>query len=295
MKRGTLWATVTERTQSALECGALQPIPTDSEFIEQGGIRFLVRVVSNLARKDQAHQQAKQAIAPGKAFNPFLPYEEDLFVANLSETHLCLLNKFNVVEYHLLIVTRAFEDQETLLNLQDFAALWICLSETTGLGFYNSGTAAGASQRHKHLQIVPLPIAPEGASVPIQPLLTLAQWHDGIGKAPGLPFAHAIAQLDLHPDLPATAAAPVILDAYFKLLVSVGLKASEGRAITAYNLLITQQWILIVPRTQERFESISVNALGFAGSLFVRDQEQLQRLKDCRPLTLLSAVAVPVD
>lgn len=36
---------------------------------------------------------------PKKAFiNPFLPYEEALWVAHLSSTHTLLLNKFNVVE-----------------------------------------------------------------------------------------------------------------------------------------------------------------------------------------------------
>ncbi|NIO40609.1 MAG: phosphorylase, partial [Burkholderiales bacterium] len=40
------------------------------------------------------------------AMNPFLPYGKDLFVSDISETHLALLNKFNVIDYHLLIVTR---------------------------------------------------------------------------------------------------------------------------------------------------------------------------------------------
>ena len=32
------------------------------------------------------------------------------------------------------------------------------LAEFDGLGFYNGGETAGASQPHKHLQIVPLPL-----------------------------------------------------------------------------------------------------------------------------------------
>jgi len=62
----------------------------------------------------------------------------------------------------------------------------------------------------------------------------------------------------------------------------------------AYNLLATRDWILMVPRSQDSFASISVNSLGFAGSLFVRDEEQMQILKDQQPMTILTQVAMPI-
>src|SRR5918996_906976 len=137
---GTLWPRLLERTTHAIQCGALQSIATESEIIERDGIGFLVRIVSNLARKEQAKRdQDRQTTVSGGEFNPFLPYDEDLFVADISDTHLALLNKFNVVDYHLLIVTRAFEDQDSLLTLDDFEALGICLAEFEGLVFYNAG------------------------------------------------------------------------------------------------------------------------------------------------------------
>ncbi|MDB9335366.1 phosphorylase, partial [Nodularia spumigena CS-590/01] len=95
LKPGTLWKSIKEQTENALKCGALLSIPTDFEFVEQNGSKFLVRILSNLARKDTAKQQKKKT-------NPFLPYEQDLFVADISQTHVCILNKFNVVDYHLL-------------------------------------------------------------------------------------------------------------------------------------------------------------------------------------------------
>ena len=49
------------------------------------------------ARERARQQQGKTAPA-----NPFLPYEEDLYVCDLSPTHVCLLNKFNVVDHHFL-------------------------------------------------------------------------------------------------------------------------------------------------------------------------------------------------
>ena len=160
LKPGTLWTRIQKQTRHGLECGALQSIATDYEFVEDNGVNFLVRVLTNLTRKDEAKKKQDKAAKKGKDFNPFLPYEEDLFVSDISQTHLCLLNKFNVVENHLLIVTREFEEQESLLNYQDFQAMWACLREIDGLIFYNGGKIAGASQRHKHLQLVPTPLAP---------------------------------------------------------------------------------------------------------------------------------------
>lgn len=57
-----------------------------------------------------------------KPANPFLPYDENLWVAHLSATHTLLLNKFNVVAHHTLVVTREYEPQEAPLSPQDMAA-----------------------------------------------------------------------------------------------------------------------------------------------------------------------------
>lgn len=289
LKPGALWDLATARTQQALACGALQPIPTESEWIEQGGVRFLVRILVNIARKEAA---AKQKVTPdGKPFNPFLPYDQDLFVADLSPTHVCLLNKYNVVDHHLLIITRSYEAQEDLLNLADLTALWICLNEVDGLGFYNSGKQAGASQPHKHLQLLPLPLVPTGEKVPIEAAFAAADWQDGIGISPVLPFQHAIARLDWHKGLTPQQAAQITIEVYYKLLTALRLYNAAGLE-GAYNLLITREWLLIVPRSQEQFESISVNSLGFAGTLFVRNLQQFEQLKAISPLRLLSGVAI---
>nr|MDQ2693811.1 phosphorylase [Pseudomonadota bacterium] len=101
----TLWARMVEQTARARRCGKLQSLATEQVVVEQGGIRFVLRRLASLARKQNA------AAEPA---NPFLPYDRDLFVADVSSGHVALLNKFNVMDHHLLIVTRDFVDQETL-------------------------------------------------------------------------------------------------------------------------------------------------------------------------------------
>ncbi len=289
MLPGTLWARIIEQTQHALDCGALRSIPTNYEIVEQDGVQFLVRILANLTRKELATQQQLQTVPSGEAFNPFLPYEEDLFVADLSETHVCLLNKFNVVDYHLLIITRAFEAQESLLTLQDFLALWRCLTEYDGLAFYNAGRKAGASQRHKHLQLIPLPLF-SGIAIAIEPWLASAEFEGTVATIPQLPFVHGLMRLSSWVQSPGKTAAAETIACYHTLLDRLNLRAGS-----AYNLLATREWLLIVPRSQESFNSIAVNSLGFAGSLFVRDQAQMQLLKDQQPMTILTQVAVPLD
>lgn len=298
LQTGSLWPAILRQTAHALRRGALRPIETVQMVLEERGMDFLVRQVSSLARKEKARQTHKAAAGTRSAVNPFLPYDPDLFVADLSDTHVALLNKYNVIDHHLLIVTRCFKPQEALLDLADFAALLTAMSEFDGLGFYNGGAQSGASQPHKHLQIVPLPLGEAGPPLPIEAVLVPGCMDQPIGSVPGLPFLHAFAPLELAP-VASPHAAHAAFDCYRALLDAAGLRAidvnGEAHQSAPYNLLVTRRWMLLVPRHSECVEGISVNALGFAGSLFVRDEAQLQVVKRLGPMSVLQRVALPVD
>jgi ATP adenylyltransferase len=282
-KSGSLWPTLLERTAHARDRKKMLSIPAESVVIKQCGVAFQVHVITAMAKKEEA-----KAAQPNT--NPFLPYDPDLFVAEISPTHVALLNKFNVVDHHLLIVTRAYEDQEALLTREDCAALLIGLAEIDGLGFYNAGPAAGASQRHKHLQLIPLSALHE-PHLPIEPLLRSVKMVGAPGTVPDFPFLHAYAPMD--PDWidPRKDGASSLVACYHSLLRAVGLAVEEPSA--PYNLLVTRQWLLLVPRSQDCFEGISINALGFAGALLVKDAAQLEILRTRGPMTALQRVALP--
>jgi ATP adenylyltransferase len=297
-EKGTLRQTLAAITQRAISIGALVPIPTGYDFIEDGGVRFFVRILKSLALKDEEKKKQEAKTKTGTQGNPFLPYEKDLFIADISPTHVAILNKFNVVEQHLLIVTREFENQRDLLTVTDFEALWACLTEYESLGFYNGGEAAGASQPHKHLQVVPLPLAPEGSGVPIESLIISDQFSNGLGTIPGLPFLHVFVRFggDTTQSLKMTAEHTFVL--YCDMLRFMGLQAPapEGRTRQSgpYCLLVTREWMLLVPRSKEFFEGISINSLGFAGALLVRDEQQMEILRKYGPMSALKAVALPL-
>jgi len=293
---GTLWQNIIRTTEHALKTGALVPISTHERFIEDSGVRFVVRVLDGLRRKKEAKQEQEAAVLSGKPVNPFLPPDPDLTVAEVTDTHLALLNKFNVVEHHLLIVTKRFEDQDTLLTVNDIKALWTCMAEYNSLGFYNGGREAGASQQHKHLQVVPLPLASKGPRIPLEPIFTGAP-RIGITALPALPFIHAFVRFDTEMTGSSADAALVIHGLYTVLLRSLGMQTPDpGRLALAsapYCLLLTRDWMLLVPRSREHFEDISLNSLAFAGSLFVQSEAQFERLVSCGPMNALKSVTLP--
>lgn len=279
---GTLQATLLERTANARRCGALEFLPTTTEVIEQDGIPFQVRVLEPSA-VEEIDKAARSNVDP-------FPHDPDLFVTPISATHIALINKISAVEHHLLIATRAFEDQRCQLTQKDCEALLIGLTEIDALGFYNAGDEAGASHTHKHLQLMPLDatIAP----LPIEPLLRFAQTDRMI--VPRLPFRHAYAAMDHDWTNPEKDSGASLHACYRKVLHAAGLSVdatSGSHGLTApYNLLITRKWMLVVPRSHECFQGISVDALGFVGIFLVRDRQQLATLRRFGPMTALQHV-----
>ena len=245
-------------------------IESEPHFIVDQGVEFVVRLATDFERQVARMPRNK----PG---NPFLPPDEPLYLGPVSPTHFALLNKYHVIENHLLVVTREYVDQEVLLDLADFEALVACLpADTPAIGFYNGGSGSGASQPHKHLQVVTLPLSPR-AAIPLEPLLV-----------DGAPFPHAFARIDRRE--------PAALHAcYRELLQQAGLGALPGpgaaRQSHPYNLVIARDWMMVVPRSRDRFEGVPLNSLAFVGAFFVRRQEQLEAVRRLGPLAVLAHAA----
>jgi ATP adenylyltransferase len=280
LPRGTLWPAIVERTRAALATGALAAIDTEERLVEQAGFVFSLRRASTLAAKpvtalDAAHERRS---------NPFLPPDPALVVGEVSDTHLAVLNKFPVIPHHLLLVTRELIPQTAPLDRDDVTAMLAGLAEYPALAFYNGGEGAGASQPHKHLQVVPVPLVAgnplpfERDDLPANPILS---------QVPGFAFAHALAALPPNCTADPEAAADEVL--------AVCRRALAGAQVGAgpYNLLCTSRRLLVVARAADRFRGVSVNSLGFAGSLFAKDAQQLALLASVAPLDVLAAVSRP--
>jgi sulfate adenylyltransferase (ADP) / ATP adenylyltransferase len=315
--------------------------PADGEALPARDIPFLIRTVQSLARKDAAAVVPRDPVSPAPytprrddSFNPFLPYETAMFVQELPPSHVLLLNKFNVVENHTLVVTKDFEEQSSLLTARDFTAMWDCLhADIDGLAFYNAGKIAGASQRHKHLQVVPCPLIPIGrdfgngeARTPFDSVFD-GVIDEGIAcsSSPYLPFMHRAVRMDDCAMLPPARAGELTMSKYTELIRTLGTDVgmacqlyqtdeaddvdemdramskdeSSGQQPFSYNLLVTRAYMWMVPRRRECFRDesafqgkISVNSLGFAGCLLVRDAEQLKQVRRS-PMQVLEYTSFP--
>ena len=60
------------------------------------------------------------------------------------------------------------------------------------------------------------------------------------------------------------------------------------------NLLMTREWMLLIPRSRESWRDVSINALGYAGFFFLRRREQQLAVESYGPMNVLSSAALPL-
>ncbi|WEM43564.1 DUF4922 domain-containing protein [Photobacterium sp. DA100] len=244
----TLWDRASRVAECALAGGSLMPIVTDAQVIEEQGISYFAHVVTANA--------TKKFRATSTQGNPFLPYDQSLYVAEAGQGHVCLLNKFPVLSPHLLICSKAFVPQQSCLTLADFRAWLLGFDHPDVFGFYNSGPQAGASQSHRHMQLVKSPI-------PLEPVITQGR----------LPFDHALVSLQAMD-------AEVLYDHYLAMMGQLSLlPMTAGGECTPYNLLLTERWMLLFPRSKNNIEGIFANGINYSGRFLVKQAEQLEWLK----------------
>lgn len=296
-----LWQLIQQKYDAAQQSQASTLTETNVQIIQEGNVNFILRIAAKLLEKPKAPKVLAGDKTTTAWQNPFLPPDPALFITHLSTTHSLLLNKFNIVPHHVLVVTRDFQLQTDPLNSADLAATWQTLQAMPlgGLAYYNSGPISGASQPHKHMQVVPLPLA-EGYP-PVVPLWTKLV-NDGptstsngdvdMNTFPCVAFGSHIqaAEVDSNPE--------TLEKLYLKLLDRTKTYMSTKTAATdvgsedtcSYNFLMTKQFMLIVPRKCEYDGPVGCNSVAFAGSFFVRSKEELDYVCTRGPINVLKTV-----
>ncbi|KWU45446.1 ATP adenylyltransferase [Rhodotorula sp. JG-1b] len=294
----------------------------DSEVVELDD-EFEVRLVPGLAKKPQGEghsadsDRKKEDAAPSDPFAP--PYIEELFVAeetvkedenDAGETFVVLLNKFCVVPRHALLVTKEFVRQGTPLSPLELFATWSIVKQLGArekhVGFFNCGPESGASQPHKHLQFMPL----SGGVAPFDEIVGAhkPQNRKSCFQLP-LPYANFTALIEAPSsasDIPAYLGQrflellDLMIDHRRRLVeedASVTPAGAEGGRVRlsdlSYSLIITPSYLHLVPRrrekyTTERGHELSINALGYAGMMLVKDQESLEDVQKVGVLAILT-------
>lgn len=68
---------------------------------------------------------------------------------------------------------------------------------------------------------------------------------------------------------------------------------SRKDAEQSYNMVLTSTFMMLVPRRTEFCGPVAVNSMGFAGSMLMRSQEELDYIRAEGPMRILAAVGVP--
>ena len=275
-------------SQLALECsaraersGALVPLETERVDVSSAP-HFVVR---RLLASTPKHLRRE-----GPKPNPFLPWDRELEVERLGESHVLLLNKYPVQRGHLLLITQHWQPQSGWLDALDWRHVARVDLDSTGLWFFNSSAAAGASQPHRHLQL--LPRSTSSLLCPLQPeferQLQSGQRH--------WPWRYCLSQRRagwLNPE----AAAGELEEIYHAHALELGLgsRARDPGPLHPYNLVFGRDWLMTVRREREHWAGFSVNALGFAGYLLVTQESEQDWLHQHGGEALLAAVAVPAQ
>jgi len=268
------WRNALEVSRQALEQGAL--VPLDTRLIEDPALEpFLLRELTGLP--------PRHLRAPGPRPNPFLPWDRPLQVDRLDGGHVLLLNKYPVQRAHLLVITHDWQPQSGWLRPLDWQAVAQVAADTGGLWFFNSSATAGASQPHRHLQLLPRQAGQR--SCPLAPLL-LGQLAD---EQPPWPWAY---RLSRRRDPLGGSDLPELYRLHASDL-GLGSPAQHNAPLHAYNLLFDDAWFLTVRRECEHQAGFSINGLGFAGCLLCTAGSDRDWLLRHGPWSLLEAVATP--
>ncbi|WP_269622933.1 ATP adenylyltransferase [Prochlorococcus marinus] len=276
MTKGYYWEKAKIVTEQAVENSSLKPIKT---------------IVSNIKINESNYFEFRKVISDswkikriyGPKINPFKPWDKNLEVDLVGDNHILILNKYPVQLCHMLLITKEWQPQNGWLSYQDWKAFKIVDNDTNGLWFFNSCSESGASQPHRHIQLLP-----RNNKMKICPL------EDSYNNLKNQKlFNNKILDniLIIYRDQNKESSQD-IYEKYLYLCnkLGIGQPSSDSNPKLPYNLLISNKWIVIIRRSKEYINGFSINALGFAGYLLATNDSNIKWLNSNGPLNILENV-----
>eukprot|EP00826_Nyctotherus_ovalis_P048783 TRINITY_DN5781_c0_g1_i3.p1 TRINITY_DN5781_c0_g1~~TRINITY_DN5781_c0_g1_i3.p1 ORF type:complete len:272 (-),score=74.75 TRINITY_DN5781_c0_g1_i3:98-913(-) len=266
----------------------------DRPLSEYPDIKFFVKVIAS----------KKFAVPKLRRPADLDPFDKNvcakIYIESLSETHALLYNKFPLVPSHVLVVTKEMESQMSLINRHDFYAALKVMKALDCLVFFNGGAAAGASQKHKHLQAIPYNSFPNH-SIPLNALIEATEQSSGfVGglkfqTIEPFKFRHVLCKFERNflSDLSCwniEKQAKVLENVYMECL----RRLNNNGLQLAYNFILTKRWLFVVLRKCEvALNMVKINAVGFTGSFAVRSDEEYKFIRNQDPFNVLQSVTFP--
>ncbi len=277
MKSELIWSKALEISRKALHAGAVIPLNTVKYKSKIENLDFELRFLKPPI--------PKYLIEYGPKKNPFIPWDNRLEIQSIKDKHILILNKYPVQLGHMLLITNCWEAQNGWLNLSDFEAIVNVDNDTSGLWFFNSSKDAGASQPHRHFQLLP-----RHSDETICPRY---EWfcsllNNNINFTSKISHSISIksrANNEIH-------SAKELFVSYMSMIkeMNIGEIDKNNKPLKPYNLLITSDWIALITRKTDRSNGFSINALGFAGYFLGTKESNVDKLIEFGPEEILKDV-----
>ena len=272
MRKEIYWEKALQKTKISINSKSLFPLQTtDITKNLYKGNDFIIRELDIT--------KFKKNTLIGPKINPFKPWDKILEIDSIGNGHQLILNKYPVQLGHVLLITNEWKEQNGWLDIKDWEAIKEVNKDTSGLWFFNSGPLAGASQPHRHIQL--LRRDPSELSCPrekwILALNNLNYKNEKFSKNIILKkFSKSLNEENIH-------------EIYKDLSYNLGLgdPRNDKKPKYPYNLIFTDRWMIIIKRKTDNLFGISINALGFAGYILVTENSDIKYLRESGPEKLL--------
>ena len=272
MRKEIYWEMALKKTRTSENSKSLFPLKTtDITKTLYKGNDFVIR------KLDISKFKNNTLIGPKN--NPFKPWEKILEIDSIGNDHHLILNKYPVQQGHILLITNEWKEQNGWLDIKDWEAIKKVNNDTTGLWFFNSGPLAGASQPHRHIQL--LRRDQSELSCPREDWILNFDNKNYKNKK----FCKNI----LIKRFSKTLNEENIHQIYKNSLNKLGLGEFnvDKKPRFPYNLIFTNNWMVLIKRNIDNIYGFSINALGFAGYILVTERSDIKYLKKFGPEKLL--------
>ena len=266
------WEKALHQTRLSINKESLFPLKTSiitNDFYENND--FIIR------KLDKSKFINKRIYGPKP--NPFKPWEKILEIDKIGDNHQLILNKYPVQKGHMLLITNTWKPQNGWLDIYDWMAIKEVNNDTSGLWFFNSSPIAGASQPHRHIQL--LRRSKDEITCPREKWFLELKFNKKnktkleeniiVSKFNFLEKSNSIYNL------------------YIDLSKKLGLgdPNNDKKPRYPHNILITKKWIAMIKRSHDHIHGFSINGLGFAGYLLVTEKSDTNFLRKVGPIKLL--------
>ena len=272
MRKEIYWEKALQKTKISINSKSLFPLQTnDITNNLYKGDDFIIRELDIT--------KFKKNTSIGPKINPFKPWDNILEIDSIGKYHQLILNKYPVQLGHILLITNEWKEQNGWLEIKDWKAIKEVNKDTSGLWFFNCGPLAGASQPHRHIQL--LRRSPSELSCPrekwILDLNNVNYKNEKFSKNIILKkFSKSLNEENIH---------AIYKELAYKL--GLGEPRKDKKPRHPYNLIFTNKWIILIKRKTDNLFGISINALGYAGYILVTEKSDINYLRKFGPEKLL--------